>query len=606
VDNQRNFILFIVLSVLMLVGWEFFSSWYFPAPKEPAPVASSAASGQPAADALAGSAEASPSPVPASAKRNPQDRDGGLEDPALIALENKDLATDLAAPGRVKIAGSRIAGSINPIGARIDDLTLTGYRETLAKDSPPVRLFSPYGTPAQYFAEFGWTLDGKLVPEDAIWQASDGPLAPGHPVTLTWDNGQGQEFSVKFSVDDHYMITAEQTVANHSTAPVVARPFAFLNRTSTTASPDQYNVHSGPIGAFDGSVNFGNDYKDVEGSGSVTPEGKVDWIGFTDIYWLASLIPGEGAKPDSDFRSLGNKFFRADLIYQPVTVPAGMTATRTTKLFAGAKESQVLDAYQEAGIPNFSLAIDWGWFRWFEQPIHWLLSKLFGLVGNFGLAIMLLTVIVRGAMFPIAQKQFASMAAMRAIQPKQKAIQERYKDDKVKLQQEMAELFKREKVNPLTGCLPLFLQIPVFFALYKVLRLAIEMRHQPFVWWIKDLSAPDPAHFANLFGLLHFTPPSILALGPLALLLGITMFVQFRLNPAQMDPVQQQMFMIMPWVMMFVMAPFAAGLLIYWCTSNVLTIGQQAYLYSKHPQLKAQAEKDKADQERAKAREKGG
>jgi YidC/Oxa1 family membrane protein insertase len=251
----------------------------------------------------------------------------------------------------------------------------------------------------------------------------------------------------------------------------------------------------------------------------------------------------------------------------------------------------VLDKYEAAGIPNFGLAIDWGWFRWFEKPIFGLLKILFGLTHNFGVAIILLTLVVRGLMFPIAQKQFASMAAMRAIQPKMKAIQERYKDDKAKQQEEVMALYKKEGVNPLAGCLPIFLQIPVFFALYKVLTLAVEMRHQPFVLWIKDLSAPDPLHVLNLFGLLPFTPPSFLAIGVLALLLGVSMYFQFKLNPAQMDPAQQQVFAFMPWIMMFVMAPFAAGLLIYWITSNFLTIAQQAYLYSRHPQLKAQAAK---------------
>lgn len=244
---------------------------------------------------------------------------------------------------------------------------------------------------------------------------------------------------------------------------------------------------------------------------------------------------------------------------------------------------------EAAGIAKFDYAIDWGWFAWFEKPIFWLLKSLFSAVGNFGLAIILLTLIVRGIMFPIAQRQFASMAAMRAIQPKMKAIQERYKDDKQKQQQEVMALYKAEKVNPLAGCLPIFLQIPIFFALYKTLILAIEMRHQPFVLWIKDLSAPDPLHILNLFGLLPFTPPSFLAIGILAVLLGITMWLQFKLNPAPPDPVQQQVFSIMPWMMMFIMAPFAAGLLIYWITSNILTIAQQKYLYSRHPQLQAAA-----------------
>src|SRR5690606_3606805 len=335
----------------------------------------------------------------------------------------------------------------------------------------------------------------------------------------------------------------------------------------------------------------------------VTPAGAPGWVGFTDIYWLSALVPQDGARAAGGFRSLGGEAYRADLLYEPVTIPAGRQVSQTTRLFAGAKESTVLDHYEDAGVSNFGLAIDWGWFRWVMYPIFWLLRELYALTGNFGVAIMLLTVVVRAVMFPIAQRQFASMAQMRAVQPKMKALQERYKDDKPRLQQEMAKLYKDEKVNPLAGCLPIFLQIPIFFALYKVLLIAIEMRHKPFALWIKDLSAQDPATILNLFGLLPFTPPSFLAIGVLAVLLGFTMWLQFKLNPAAMDPMQQQIFMIMPWMLMFVMAPFAAGLLLYWITSNVLTLAQQKYLYSKHPQLKAAAEKEAADKARAAERE---
>jgi YidC/Oxa1 family membrane protein insertase len=404
------------------------------------------------------------------------------------------------------------------------------------------------------------------------------------------------------------MLTVTQSVANAGGAPISVKPVALVNRTDRTASIDTWNVHSGPIGAFDGAVTFANNYSDVKTAGTVNPAGATNWIGFTDIYWLSALIPdpatNAAARVQSDFRALPNDNFRADLIYPAVTVAPGQTQSQRLRIFAGAKENRVLEAYEAQGIPNFSLSIDWGWFRWFEKPIFWLLDSLFRAVGNFGAAIILLTLIVRGMMFPVAQRQFASMAAMRAIQPKMKVIQERFKDDKQQQQQEIMALYKAEGVNPLAGCLPIFLQIPVFFALYKVLVLTIEMRHQPFAFWIKDLSAPDPLHVINLFGLLPFTPPAFLAIGVLAILLGTTMWAQFKLQPAAMDPAQQQVMSLMPWMMMFVMAPFAAGLLIYWITSNVLTIAQQKYLYSKHPQLKAQASKDQLDIDRVAAREK--
>jgi len=577
----------------LLFGWDFVMSRINPEPKNPTPPAAQITTAAPAAQGTA-----------ATPKQRPT-REGGLQSPADIALEKKDLATELRQPTRVRIDAPEVVGSINLVGARVDDIELKSHRETIDKNSGPVRLFSPEGTPAQQFAQFGWVGQGIKVPDaHTTWKASGNVLGLASPVTLTWDNGAGQVFTIRFTIDRHYMITAQQSVANASGAPVIVQPYSFINRTSLTASQDTWTVHSGPIGAFNDAVDFSNDYKDVAKAGKVTPAGKPDWIGFTDIYWFAALIPQADAVT-ADFLAQDPEHYRADLIYGPVTVPAGKVVTRTTRLFAGAKESDVLNAYEDAGIPKFGLAIDWGWFRWFEIPIFWLLQHLYRLVGNFGVAIILLTFIIRGLMFPVAQKQFASMAQMRAVQPKMKALQERYKDDKQQLQQEMAKLYREEKINPLAGCLPIFLQIPVFFALYKTLLLSIEMRHKPFVLWIKDLSAQDPSHIFNLFGLLHFTPPGILSLGVLGLVLGVTMWLTFRLNPTAMDPTQQQVMSIMPWVMMFVMAPFAAGLLLYWITSNLISVAQQQYLYSKHPQLKAQASKDKVDKARAAARDKG-
>ena len=592
--NQRNLILAVVLTGLLLLGWDAGLRYFYPQPNKPVATAT-------ATTAAAPGTPAKPT------------REGGLSSAADIALEKQDLTTALATGGRVPIVGPRVAGSINLTGALLDDLTLTSHRAELAKTSGPVRLFSPAGTPAQHFAQFGWAPQpGVETPTAAtVWRVEGTTrLTPQTPVTLRWDNASGQSFAIRFAIDANYMITATQTVLNRGTAPTVVRPFALVNRTDKTASLDTWNVHSGPLGAFAGSVDFGNNYKDVREApgGTITPAGNPNWIGFTDIYWLSALIPDAAAPATGDFRALSTDIFRADLLYRPVALAPGGQVTRTTRLFAGAKENAVLTAYENAngagGVTNFSLAIDWGWFRWFEKPIFMLLQWLFHTIGNFGVAIICLTFIVRGLMFPIAQRQFASMAAMRAIQPKMKALQERYKDDKASLQQKTMELYKEEKVNPLAGCLPIFLQIPVFFALYKVLNLAIEMRHQPFALWIKDLSAPDPLHILNLFGLLDFNPPAFLAIGLLAILLGITMWLQFKLNPAPMDPSQEIVFKIMPWMMMFVMAPFAAGLLIYWITSNILTIAQQKYLYMRHPQLKAQGDKDAQDKARAAARDK--
>ena len=370
-DNQRNLILAVVLSLVLLLGWDFAMNRLYPQPEGQQAVAE-----QSAVDAPVGEAPAVT-----------RTREGGLNDPADVALEKKDLDVELRTAARVRIDAPEVAGSINPVGARIDDISLKSHRQTVDKDSGPVRLFSPAGTPAQQFAQFGWVGEGIRLPDArTVWQASGGPLAPGTPVTLQWDNGEGQLFTIELSIDERYMITAEQTLANTGTGAVIAQPYAFINRTSRTASTDTWNVHAGPIGEFGGSVSFDNDYDDIAETGRVRPEGAPGWLGFTDIYWLSALVPQSDAAAEADFRALDSEHFRADLIYDPVTVAAGKQVTRTTRLFAGAKESDVLDAYEEQGVEKFGLSIDWGWFRWFEKPIFWLLKTLYDAVGNFGVA----------------------------------------------------------------------------------------------------------------------------------------------------------------------------------------------------------------------------
>lgn len=582
--DNRNLLLAVVLSALLILGWEAGLQYFYPEAvvTSQAPAASEQAAAAPAAQTGAGNLGSD------------------------AAVRKVDLDSALGGGNRVVIDTPRIAGSINLVGARIDDITLKDYRETVDKDSGPVRLFAPEGTPGQYFAEFGFVAGGQRQASNLVWQADGSRLTPTTPVTLTRTDAAGITYAIRFAVDANYMITATQAVSNAGASAAVVQPFALIKRTSTNASRDEFITHSGPVGVFADTLWDPHSYDELAEIGSESPAGAPAWLGFTDQYWLSALVPGDGKGnvkvENAGFRSLGQSLFRTDLLYSAVTVPAGGTLTQSTRLYAGAKDSQILDVYEDAGISNFGLAISWGWFWFLEKPILWLLRTLNGLVGNFGVAIILLTLVIRGLMFPIAQKGFASMAAMKAVQPKMKDIQERFKDDKQRQQQEIMKLYKDEKVNPLSGCLPMLIQIPVFFALYKVLVLAIEMRHEPFILWIKDLSAPDPAHILNLFGLLDFTVPAgFLAIGPLAVLLGITMWLTFRLNPSAMDPVQKQMFAIMPWILMFVMAPFAAGLLLYWVTSNILTVAQQSYLYSKHPQLRAanEAEKLKAEKQKA-------
>jgi YidC/Oxa1 family membrane protein insertase len=584
--DNRNLLLAVVLSGLLILGWDIGMRYFYPEAAVPPP----------AQTAAAGGADASVAAAPGA----PAASLGG----ETAATGKVDLKTALASANRVVIDTPRLAGSINLVGARIDDVVLKDYRQTVKKDSGPVRLFAPERTPEQYFAEFGFVTGGVRQPANALWQADGQRLTPETPVTLTRTDANGITYRIRFAVDKDFMITATQSATNAGAGAAIIQPFALIKRTSANASLSQWIAHSGPVFTADAVANYDVAYEcgwtflssceDLSADKLYKVEGKADWLGFTDQYWFAALVPGKGAA-GAEFRSVGDKLFRADVLYPAATVAAGKSVTQSTRLFAGAKESALLDTYEDSGIAQFGLAITWGWFWFFEKPFLWLLRTLNGLVGNFGVAIILMTVIVRGLMFPIAQKQFASMAAMRAVQPRMKEIQERFKDDKQRQQQEIMKLYKDEKVNPLAGCLPLVLQIPIFFALYKVLVLAIEMRHEPFVLWIKDLSAPDPAHILNLFGMLPYeVPAGFLAIGPLAVLLGITMWLTFKLNPAAMDPVQQQVFAIMPWILMFVMAPFAAGLLLYWVTSNILTLAQQSYLYSKHPQLKAAAAKEKA------------
>lgn len=563
--DNRNMILAIVLSALVLFGWSALSDRFFPTATPPS------------TKIVDGKQVPLPQPSAAPVAASP------------AAVRDRRIV--LAEAPRVRIETPSLQGSINLKGARIDDLVLTRQRETIAENSPPVRLLSPAGAADAYYATFGWTGDGLAVPgPDTVWTASGDRLTPATPVTLSWSNGQGQRFDIRLSIDDKYMFTAEQTVSNTATGAIAARPYSLVTRANPSKDPTSWTMHVGPVGVFNGAANYKIDYKDLGKEGDERFASAGGWLGFGDKYWLTALAPDQRANVEAAFRRGPNGSFQADVTPAPVIVAPGKASRYESHFFAGAKEVSLLDHYEtDLGIKQFDMAIDWGWFRWFMIPIFYVLNWLFHTLGNFGVAIVCLTVIVRGLMFPIAQKQFHSMAGMRVIQPKMKALQERYKDDKPRLQQEMLKLYQEEKVNPMAGCLPILLQIPIFYALYKVLMLTVEMRHEPFVLWIKDLSAPDPLTPVNLFGYLPFTPPSFLAIGILPILLGITMFLQFRLQPVQ-DPIQRQVFGLMPWVMMFIMAPFAAGLQLYWTVSNILTIAQQKWLYSKHPGLQASAE----------------
>jgi len=576
VNNERNMLLAVLLSGLVLFGWSALSSVWLPAPT-------------PSATRIEGGKTV---PLPAPGTPAPGTPTPGTPAPAAKPAAMQDRTKVLAATQRVTIATPKLAGSINLTGARIDDLTLVTYRETIEKNSPPIRLLAPIGSANAYYAGFGWTGDGLSAPGPAtVWTADGTQLTPRKPVTLKWTNPNGQTFALRFSIDANFMFTIEQSITNAGTAPVAARAYAFVGRDGRSKDRDEWTAHTGPLGVFNGAANYGVNWDDLDKAGAAGTRFSTNggWLGFGDKYWLTALAPSRATPIDAGFRNAGGTY-QADFALPGGIISPGTEQRATTLFFAGAKEVNTLDDYEErVGVPLFGKAIDWGWFEIVEKPIFHYLHWLFRMIGNFGIAIMLLTLTVRGLMFPVADRQFASMASMRAVQPKMKAIQERYKDDKPRQQQEIMALYKSEKINPLAGCLPIFLQIPVFFALYKVLVLTIEMRHQPFVLWIKDLSAPDPLTPVNLFGLLPFTPAGWLAIGVLPILVGFTQYLQFKLNPTPMDPTQEQVFKLMPWFLVIVMAPFAAGLQLYWATSNLLTVAQQKFLYSRHPGLKAAA-----------------
>ncbi|MCA1653523.1 MAG: membrane protein insertase YidC [Sphingomicrobium sp.] len=575
--DNRNLILAIVLSALVLLGWSLLGPKVLPTAT---PQTVQVRNGQP---------QATP---------QPQASPAGAPSPTAPAAPLGVRADVLRSTPRVKIDTPSLFGSINLKGTRIDDLRLLRQRETIAANSAPIRLFSPPGAPGAYFAGVGWTAEGIQVPgPDTVWQASSRLLQPGKPVTLSWTNPTGQRFEQLIGVDDLYLFTIQQRMVNGGNAPVTVRPYGFASRANKSVDPSTANNHVGPVGVYDRAANYDLDFANLDGQepsffahlfgtsakpGVNNYQASTGWLGFTDKYWLAALSPGSAF--DASFRHTPTGGYQADYAASPQQVAAGQTATTEVRLFAGAKEKAALDRYENEGIAKLSKSIDWGWFEWFMRPIFALLLVLFRLTGNFGVAIICLTVIVRALMFPIANRQFKSTLAMRRVQPKLKALQARYKDDKPRQQQEMMKLYKEERINPAGGCLPIFLQIPVFYALYKVLLVSVEMRHQPFILWVKDLSAPDPMTPVNLFGFLHFTPPHLLAIGVLPILVGFTQWLTIKMNPMTgVDPAQQQIMSLMPWFMIFIFAPFAAGLQLYYVMNNLLTLLQQWWFNRTHP-----------------------
>ena len=584
-DDNRNTMLAILLSVVVLIAWQYFIGIPQMEKQKAEQKQQQTQQTQPAKPAQPGQGVTGPSPsgapVPPGA-------------PAGAAVVTRAAA--LAASPRIAIETPRIKGSIALKGARIDDVSLSDYRETVDPRSSNIVLLSPSGGPDPFYAEFGWTAapnaNLKLPGADTVWTAAGpGPLTPERPLVLTWNNGEGLLFRRTVAIDRTYMFTLTDEVENKGADPLTLFGYGLISRHGTPPTLGYYIFHEGPVGVLGDGKLYELSYKDLEKP--VEPvKSRGGWLGITDKYWAATLIPDPQANLTARFSSglIGTlRAYQTDYLLEAMTAAPGAKLTSKNLLFAGAKEVAVVDGYEKGlGIKNFDLLIDWGWFYFITKPLFQLLHYFYTLVGNFGLAILIVTVIIKIVFFPLANKSYASMARMKTVQPQMLAIRERYADDKVKQQQAMMELYKQEKINPLAGCLPILIQIPVFFALYKVLFVTIEMRHAPFYGWIKDLSGPDPTNLFNLFGLIPFDPTLIplvgqfLHVGVWPLVMGVTMWAQMKLNPAPPDPTQKMIFDWMPLLFTFMLASFSAGLVIYWAWNNFLSVLQQSVIMSRH------------------------
>jgi YidC/Oxa1 family membrane protein insertase len=576
-QNNKNLILAMVLSAAVMIVWFVL----FPPPEPPVtPATTTETSTTPSTTTGATTATTA--------------------DPAQTQTE----PTAVPEAPRLNIDSTKLSGTISLLGGRIDDLSLKTYRETIEPDAPIVRLLSPVGQPLSYYSVFGWSPGTGLaagdVPDAMTPWTLTGPevLAPGTPVSMTWENAKGQTFQREIAIDENYMFTVTDTVQNAGTAPVSLQPYGIIARHSLPQLQNIFVVHEGAIQKIDGTLTETN-YDDItafdvnprEGlPAEVTDATTEGWIGFTDHYWMTTLIPEQGKPYTAVLKYTPNAdIYQAEVRQSVVTIPPGGTTTSAIRFFAGAKEWATIRAYErEGGIPGFLDSIDWGWFYFLTKPIFAVLHWLNALIGNMGWAIIGLTFILKFLVLPLAYKSYVSMARMKELQPEMEALKERAGEDRQKLQREMMQLYKDKKVNPAAGCLPILIQIPIFFALYKVIFVTIELRHAPFFGWLRDLSAPDPSSLFNAFGLLPWGAPAtgtllhLIFIGILPILLGITMWLQQKLNPAPTDPIQASIFAWMPWVFMFMLGGFASGLVIYWITNNTITFVQQYLIMWSH------------------------
>ncbi|PRY92219.1 membrane protein insertase YidC [Donghicola tyrosinivorans] len=580
-DQNKNLLLATVLSGVVLLVW------FVLFPPE-----------QPVEDPNAPAAVEQTAQTPAIA-----DSDLPTADSAAATATAANVSSTADAP-RITVKTDRISGSISLLGGRVDDLQLLDYHETADEGSPDVQILSRVSSPNAYYALFGWTpvegVDAANVPgPDTLWSApANAVLTQSSPVTLTWDNGAGQIFRREMAIDDDFMFTITQSVENTSANAISLRPYGIIRRHGEPETRKFFILHEGLVRMSDGTLQELN-YKDLtklpvddrEGTQAERQEVATDgWIGFTDHYWQTILVPDAGTAFRSTAKYFeGRDIYQAEAVQPAITVASGETASAGTRLFSGAKEWATLKHYEEdEGVKGFVDSIDWGWFFFLTKPIFWMLHNLHALIGNMGWSIIALTIVIKAIVFPLAYKSYSSMAKMRELQPEMEKLKEAAGDDRMKMQQGMMELYKKNKVNPASGCLPMLIQIPIFFSLYKVIFVTMELRHAAWFGWIQDLSAPDPSSILNLFGLLPFAAPgpesflAIISLGILPILLGISMWLQQRLNPAPTDPAQAMIFAWMPWVFMFMLGNFASGLVLYWITNNTITFIQQYLIMRSH------------------------
>jgi YidC/Oxa1 family membrane protein insertase len=589
-NEHKNTILAIILSLIVVIGWEY----YFARPElQNQPQQQRQEQTQPSKPG--GAEPAAPAGnAPAAAPNVPSGQ-----------APTQTRVSVLAGLPHVEIDTPRLRGSIDLKGGRIDNLSLEQYRETTDPNSPPIVLLSPSGAPDAFYAEFGWVAasgSNEPVPgPDTVWQQEgSGALGIDHPVTLTYDNGHGLLFRRTISVDDHYLFKIADAVQNKGAGPVTLFPYALVSRHGTPEVLGYYILHEGLIGVMGDAGLQEATYKQINEKKSESWDATNAWLGFTDKYWATVLLPDTSARVKARFSAAevgGQPTYQADYLADPQTIAPGASGSTETRLFAGAKEISVVGINfplgpggynQSLQLNHFDLLIDWGWFYFITKPMFLALDFFFRLVGNFGIAILIVTVLVKALFFPLANKSYASMAKMKAVQPQMAMIKERYADDRTKQQQAMMELYRKEQINPVAGCLPIAIQIPVFFSLYKVLFITIEMRHAPFYGWIHDLSAADPTNIFTLGGLIPFDPSvvpvlgSFLHLGFWPAIMGVTMWVQMKLNPAPPDPAQQMIFNWMPVIFTFMLAHFPAGLVIYWAWNNTLSVAQQSAIMHRN------------------------